>query len=109
MQTEKTTVIFRLFKPSKCKDPYSPNYSKGGEVIALFPYEIADKHGNIVSYMHIGQHGVSSPLLIADTVPAKPEEYADLKRELESIGYVLDVKARRSWARYRKIKRTVCI
>ena len=109
MQTEKTTVIFRLFKPSKCKDPYNPNYSKGGEVIALFPYEIADKHGNIVSYMHIGQHGVSSPLLIADTVPAKPEEYADLKKELESIGYVLDVKARRSWRKYNKICKTACI
>lgn len=96
----KTTVIFRKFKPSKCKDPYSPNYSKGGEVIALFPYEIADKAGNITSYMHVGQHSAASLEIIGNTVPALPDEYADLQKELEGIGYNLDIRKRVNWKRY---------
>lgn len=105
----KTTVIFRKFKPSKCKDPYHPNYSKGGEVIALFPYEIADKSGNITSYMHVGQHGAASPLIFGDTLPATHDEYKALQKELESIGYELDIKRRRSWAKYRKVCKTALI
>lgn len=96
MQKEKsTTVIFRRFKD--------------GEIIALFPYEIVTKRGEIQSYMHIGQHGGADPFIIHETKLASPIEYADLQRELESIGYVLDIKKRMSWAKYRKVCRTACI
>lgn len=74
------------------------------EVIALFPEIPATRNPNeCQSYVHYGQHGAAMarghgwPL-------AKPEEYATLKRELESIGYSLDVKTR-SCPAYAKTRR----
>ncbi len=68
-----------------------------GSVIALFP-QIDEGHGLCSSYEHVGQHGTADyNHCIASTRPAKPEEYADLKRELESAPYryVLQVYHRR--------------
>ena len=69
--------------------------SPEGDVIALFPklLEGQDVHGNqfILSYMHIGQHGGASDDLIDDLSPATSDEYSDLKAELTSIGYELEV------------------
>jgi hypothetical protein len=63
-----------------------------GDVIALFPKLRFDWEGSqITSYMHMGQHGGASPDLIKELDKAKPKEYNDLKRELESIGYNLKV------------------
>lgn len=90
-----TTVIFRRFKD--------------GDVIAILPYEIATKQGHVSSYMHIGQHSAASLDVIGDTKLATPEQYAELQKELESIGYVMDIKRRVSWAKYRRICRTACI
>ena len=76
----KTKVIFRKWR----NDPYT--------VIALFP-EIPgtnDCH-TCLSYEHIGQHGAASVDLTPYTELAKPDDYAELKRELESIGYNLQV------------------
>lgn len=70
----KTRVIFRVFSD--------------GEVIALFPH-IDEGNGNILSYMHIGQHGGASPLIVHDTKPATPEQYKELFAELQGIGYNL--------------------
>ena len=70
----KTRVIFRVFS--------------NGEVIALFPH-IDEGNGNILSYMHIGQHGGASPLIVNDTKPATPEQYKELFAELQGIGYNL--------------------
>lgn len=83
---EITKVIFRWWNVSK-------------DVIALFP-EIEDtqyKWGfGCMSYEHIGQHGDADYYgIIQDSRPATPEEYADLKAELESIGYNLRVVQRR--------------
>ena len=50
--------------------------------------------GNILSYMHVGQHGEASRGFFYDCTPAKPEEYADLKKELEFVGYDLQVRTR---------------
>lgn len=78
--TEKTVVVFRKWK------------SGNREIIALFP-GIDAGGGFCSSYEHIGQHGGAEYSgVIAATVPARPDEYADLKAELESIGYNLDVK-----------------
>lgn len=78
-----TPVIFRKWKPRKEFD------EEGGDIIALFP---ADPGTNdpytCSSYEHIGQHGSADPQgVMQATVPAKPSEYADLKAELEGIGY----------------------
>ena len=68
-----------------------------GDVIALFPklFEGQDNHGKqfILSYMHIGQHGGASDDLIDELSPATADEYSDLKAELTSIGYELEVQS----------------
>ena len=60
-----------------------------GDVIALFP----DEQWNdttITSYMHIGQHGGASPELLEELNPAKKADIAELKAELETIGYIVE-------------------
>ena len=57
-----------------------------GEVIALFPEEKWNED-TIASYLHVGQHGGASPELVNDLKPATKKEYAELKAELESLGY----------------------
>jgi len=70
-------VIFRYWK---------------GETIALFPYEINDGEGNVMSYMHIGQHsGADYTHIIKHSKPATLEQYTDLYVELTGIGYNLKI------------------
>ena len=79
-----TKVIFRKWRR---KD--------GGGIIALFPEVPADTTGHLCSsYEHIGQHGGADYNLVVfkKTRPAKPAEYAELKKELESLGYCLEVR-----------------
>ena len=77
----KTKVIFRKFKD--------------GEVIALFPeLQANDNHAHCQSYMHVGQHGSANYDVNAKNKLATESEYKDLKEELESIGYNLDVRKR---------------
>ena len=68
-----------------------------GDVIALFPKlsEGQDIHGRqfILSYMNIGQHSGALDDLISDLSPATADEYSNLKAELTSIGYDLEVVA----------------
>lgn len=83
--TNETLVIFRKWV--------------GGEIIALFP-ENDEGFGECTSYEHIGQHaGAHYAGVVASTKPATPEEYADLKRELESYPYGYKLKVRRRWKR----------
>lgn len=93
--TEKTVVIFRYYDHGEFK----------GDVDALFPYwfENAEESYNCMSYAHIGQHGGADYQgVMSRTRPATAEEYADLKRELESLGYNLDVRQRRVHKTWRK-------
>jgi hypothetical protein len=87
---EKTIVIFRKWPKSQ-----------GGEVIALFPCEAATRDGGMCqSYERVGQHGAADPHGVVDrTKPATPEEYAELKAELERApyGYALEVRSRIPW------------
>jgi len=73
-----TNVIFRQFK-------------KGGDVIALFPYNPYNRFDvdSIESYMHIGQHSEADyNTVMSATKPCKhEEEYKDLLLELEEVGY----------------------
>lgn len=65
-----------------------------GELMALFPTLEHDRH-HCMSYEHVGQHGGADYTgCIARTDAAKPDEYAELKSELERIGYKLDVRTR---------------
>lgn len=67
---EKVKVIFR-----KIKD---------GQVIAFFP-EFHVQRGNIMSYMHIGQHGEASLDFYYSTKKANAQEYETLLNELKVV------------------------
>ena len=88
---EETVVVFRRW-PAK----------EGGDVIALFP-EIDEGNYCCASYMHIGGHsGARYGLVINATRPATPEEYADLKAELEAYPYGYRLKVQRRYTRRRR-------
>ena len=67
---DKVKVIFR-------KD-------KEGSIIAFLP-ELRVNHGNIMSYMHIGQHSEASYQFYTETKKANESEYNSLLDELKSI------------------------
>jgi hypothetical protein len=77
----KTIVVFRKFR-------------SGGDILALFPELAATHDGRYCeSYQHVGQHsGADYEGCIAVSVPARPEEYGDLARELTRIGYDLEIR-----------------
>ncbi|MFA5525796.1 MAG: hypothetical protein WC992_03130 [Acholeplasmataceae bacterium] len=59
-----------------------------GGVIALFPELLADHRGRVESFEHVGQHYAADYVgVLAQTSPATPEEYKDLRWELESAPY----------------------
>lgn len=74
----KTPVVFRVW-----------NKGDSSDTIALFPTEPAGMNGELCSsYEHVGQHGGADyEGVISQTRPATPDEYADLRKELESEPY----------------------
>ena len=72
---EKFKVIFR-----KVKNPCTGEF----EVVAFFP-EASANYGNILSYMHIGQHGEASIEFYWSTSKVSPEEFKPLLDELKAI------------------------
>lgn len=78
----RTTVIFRTWRDD-------------GTVIALFPEIPATVQGHCcLSYQHLGQHESANPDLHGITRASFPEEVEPLKRELEAIGYKLEIRKR---------------
>lgn len=73
-----------------------------GDVFALFPTDCADNTGRYCGcYQHVGQHcSADYDHCIRNSRPATPAEYADLKTELERIGYTLRVIRRASYAHH---------
>lgn len=81
-------VMFRVFQ---------------GDVIALFPHEVHNNHGDVVSYMHVGQHGSADYKdIVRNARLATPTEYLPLMRELESIGYHVSIVRRQDSRIYSK-------
>lgn len=81
----KTDVIFLIEKDEHQADDK-------GSVFAYFPNEDDfDCYGNKPSYAHIGQHSGCSADYASACMHASPKQYADLKQELESIGYELNI------------------
>ena len=58
--------------------------TKDGEIVAFFP-EASANFGNILSYMHIGQHGEASLEFYQEIKRATEAEYKPLLEELKSI------------------------
>lgn len=61
------------------------------ELQAFFP-EIEAQDGFMECYAHIGQHSYCCTAFYQEATPATEEEYKDLLKELEDIGYDLEVK-----------------
>ncbi len=64
-----------------------------GEVVAVFP-TMLERDGMIGCYARLGQHSMCSREWVRNTRPARPDEYASLRAELERIGYKLDIRTR---------------
>jgi hypothetical protein len=78
----KSKVVFLVNEA----DPKNP------DLFAYFPEENYDQTGKFkMAYSHIGQHSAANPQYAADSREATPEEYADLKAELEGVGYNLEI------------------
>lgn len=81
-----TPVIFRRWPKERCRDFLGRVYWTGGDAVAIFPTlpGTSDEY-TCSSYEHLGQHGACNGRgFVNRTILAKPEEYADLKKELES-------------------------
>lgn len=85
--TTKTDVLFLIEKGSKT------------EVFAYFPNEVHNSFTSpagqtitsYMSYSHVGQHTACNVAYTSQCKKAKQSQYKDLKEELESIGYDLNV------------------
>jgi hypothetical protein len=73
-----------------------------GECVA-FLLDCPANYGNVLSYIHVGQHGEASIEFFSECKLATEEEYKDLREELESIGYRLYLRSR--WNGNRKSQR----
>lgn len=84
MDKHKTKVVF-LIEPTE----------DGKEAIfAFFPKMYYNKElykTTFTCYAHIGQHSACHIDYIKECKEATPEQYADLKAELQSIGYNLQI------------------
>lgn len=75
---------------TKVKFLIHPKY--GNEVFAFFPAEKWSIQENMFSsYAHIGQHSPCHIDYANECINATPEQYNDLKKELETIGYNLEI------------------
>lgn len=91
---------------AECEDPpvvvmFRRERGPGDDILAVFPHEY-EYDGRVGCYAHVGQHSACSMgYVLQKTQPAKPEEYAGLKRELEGAPYHyrLIVRKRRSFRR----------
>lgn len=94
-----TEVVFRKYKPKHA-------FGNEGVIIALFPYELFNYHGNVTCYEKVGQHGEADYGHVVGTLTtsATESEYSELKSELESLGYNLKVVHKR---RYNKLRDAV--
>lgn len=58
----------------------------GGAIVAVFP-EIIENDRMMSCFAHVGQHSICSREWYSKTLPAFPDSYARLQRELESPPY----------------------
>jgi hypothetical protein len=88
MEKIKVDVQFRKFKG---------DYNN--QVTAVFPY-VTETMTDVACYAHVGQHSSCSWNYASMSTPATEAEYAPLKKELESIGYEVNIIKRRNHKKY---------
>jgi hypothetical protein len=87
----------RIKKCNESKETVEVDFKKtpdNREVIAFFPQTIHDgscNPGNVMSYMHNGQHGEASLDFYEACTTCLEEDYADLLHELEGIYHDCDL------------------
>jgi hypothetical protein len=90
--THITEVMFRY-------DNYNGFYDR---VFAVMPYEV-ERNGNVTTYQHVGQHSTGDyNVCLQQSRPATEAEFADLKKEMENLGYNLKVVKKRNYDKYLK-------
>lgn len=83
----KTPVVFLWEHPALVDNTPIPS-----QVFAFFP-NLPEGHNNaFTSYAHVGQHSPCALEYARECKLARPDEYADLAKELESIGYDLKIR-----------------
>jgi hypothetical protein len=91
--THTTDIVFRVDTSKDFK----------GTVFALFPHEVCDHKGNVTTYQHIGQHsGGDYKACIGFSRLATLEESESLKREMESLGYNINVVKKQNYDKFLK-------
>jgi acyl-CoA thioesterase len=89
----KVDIVFRVDKTR----------NGNGEVFALFPHDCCNHNGNVTSYQHVGQHSSANyKHCLEMSKPATPEQYADLLKELESIGYEVNIVKKQNYEKFLK-------
>tara|TARA_R110000868_G_scaffold74337_10_gene214985 strand:+ start:2773 stop:3081 length:309 start_codon:yes stop_codon:yes gene_type:complete len=87
----KTDMVFRVDTSKEFK----------GDVFVLFPHEVADFYGGVVSYQHLGQHSAADYVFcMGKSRKATEEEFAPLKKEIESLGYNVNLVSKRNYEKY---------
>lgn len=62
------------------------------DILAVFPLEPASLDPEeMMCYAHVGQHGGCVIAAVRGKALASPEEYKSLKKELEEVGYELEI------------------
>lgn len=84
--------LLNYVNPAKTKVSFY-KWRDNKEVLALFPDEPTDRVGILkMTYESKGGHsGVHLDYLSENSLKATPDEYQSLKKELEGIGYVLEI------------------
>ena len=91
--TNITEVIFRVDTTKDWK----------GTIFAILPHEVCDNKGNVTTYQHIGQHsGGCYQTMVKQSRLATESEYANLKKEMESLGYNFKVIKKRNYDKFLK-------
>jgi hypothetical protein len=85
--TQKTRVLFLIERDydENNKEQFVENH-----IVAMFP-EIDEGRNRVSCYAHVGQHSAGCMEYFNECIKATPEQYKDLREELESIGYNLHV------------------
>jgi hypothetical protein len=93
LEPDETPVLFRI-------DPDDP--SNPVAVFPTLPGSVQDRY-SMTCYAHVGQHSACTMGWYDLTRPAKPEEYAELRAELESKPFEYRLRVyRRITAKHRK-------
>jgi hypothetical protein len=85
---QKTKVQFLIEKDydENDKETFVENH-----VFAYFPDDVYNHDNRRTCYAHIGQHSGCHPKYAKECKEATPEQYNDLKIELEGLGYSLEI------------------